>query len=194
MLYYLERLLLIALSLAFKPNSPYADFSDEDQIVITPAVTLKNMEGDLVGVAAVDFDMTSVVSTFDKEVSRAPTGSVSYIMDSSDEHLLIVSSIPGTAYDKDGAQLSAIDSSNAVIKDSAIAVSKSADASKVFVADVDGEKSWVQAIEVSEIGTLPFEGGVNWLFVYVQAAVCEKGLVLDEATAECVAKRRRLRL
>ena len=165
-------------------SEPYADF-DTGASYISPTVLLKNQAGKLVGVAAGDVVLTTVALILE-DAAKDSGASAIYVMDSSKKNLLILSSIPKTAFDAEGAQVPALKSDNVVIKESAALVKASEQDGKVFVGEVDGKQSFIQTIVVDEIGTLPFKKGVSWIYVIVAPAVCEGGLVLDPSQAKCV--------
>ena len=165
-------------------SEPYADFTTGASF-ISPTVLLKNQASELVGAAAGDVVLTTVALILE-DAAKESGASAIYVMDSSKKNLLILSSIPETAFDAEGAQVPALESDNVVIKESAALVKASEQDGKVFVGEVDGKQSLIQTIVVDEIGTLPFKGGVSWIYVIVAPAVCEGGLVLDPSQAKCV--------
>lgn len=165
-------------------SEPYADF-DTGASFISGAVLLKNQAEELVGVAACDVVLSTIALDLVAAAEESGASAI-YVMDSSDQNLLVLSSIPDTAFDAEGVQVPALESGDVVIKESAAAVIGGKTNGKVFVSEVDGAQAFIQAIAVDEIGTLPFKDGVSWIYVIVAPAVCEDGLVLDSAQAACV--------
>lgn len=171
-------------------SSPYKSFFHE-RVQISPAVNLKDSEGNLLGVTGMTFKVEDLHEILEEAAEHAKEGTVLFISEGGDEHHLVAASEKDVSYDAEGNQLPALESPSEAIKEVTQAlmdhVAAGGDPEHHFAVTGSGGEEWfIDSHTIDHVGGLPFAGGESWTFVMAQPVECDEGLELDMETAECV--------